>query len=311
MRPALGQVRAGLARVWSEPLARLLVGALLLVPLLALLVLTQLPAARESPARLVRGPVTVTGSLSPTTALFGDRVEAEIAVYTNDERIDPDSVRVESDFAPYEVVSRQSVRSRQGHVSLLETTFSLSCLTLDCLAPRQGGRVFRFPPLTVSFRQDNRERSLQSAWDPIRVYSRLGENPRLVDAPPALDTGFRVSPTLMQIVLGLLATGLALVGTAFVVAGLWPRFPYSLRLWRRLSPLEQALAQLDAAARIDDEQTRRQVLDQLATRLGEQELTVLERESRALAWGEAAPQPDELALIGERVRTSTNGGSRP
>jgi hypothetical protein len=303
-------IRARLTQLWSEPLARGLAAGLVLVPLLLLLVLALLPSSHEPFPRALHDPITVTRSLSPATALFGDRLEAEIDVYTNDERIDPASVHVQTDFRPYEAVATTIDRSSQGTVSLLRTTISLSCLTPACLPSRSGGRVFRFRPLTVSYRQGARPRTLQQAWDRVRVYSRLGPNPRLVDTPPRLDSGFRVSPGVAQVVLALLAAGLALIGAVWVVTGFWPRFPYSLRRWRRLSPLEQALAQLDAAARIDDEDVRRRVLDQLATRLGEHDLALLERRSRSLAWGEAVPAPEELDRLGEHVRTSLNGGPR-
>ena len=109
----------------------------------------------------------------------------------------------------------------------------------------------------------------------------------------------------------MLAGLLALVGALLVATGFWPRFFYSLRRWRRLSPLEQALTQLDAASRIEDETIRRRVLDQLASRLREADLPSLERESRALAWGSAAPEADGIELLRERIRGGLNGGAGP
>jgi hypothetical protein len=306
----LGALRARLSELWSEPAARLLALALLLAAALASLALALLPSSRGPGPRLLREPITVAQSLSPTTALFGDRLEAEIDVYTDDERIDPASVRVRSDFRPYEAVATDVGRSRRGTASLVRTRVSLSCLSPACLASRQGGRLLRFGPTTVSYRQGASELSLRRGWAPVRVYSRLGEGPQLVDAPPSLDPRFRVSPTMLRLALAALTAALALAGVVLVVSGLWPSFPYSQRRWRRLSPLEQALAQLDAAARIDDEDTRRRVLDQLATELGERELPLLERRSRALAWGEQAPEPEALDRLGEQVRSSVNGGVR-
>ena len=108
----------------------------------------------------------------------------------------------------------------------------------------------------------------------------------------------------------MLAAVLGLAGAWLVVTGLWPRFFYSSRRWQRLSPLEQALAQLDAAARIEDEEVRRRVLDQLATRLGEADLVALERHTRTLAWSASSPEAEALERLGELVRSSLNGGSR-
>jgi hypothetical protein len=302
--------RARLADLWREPLARLLAVLLLLVPLAVVLVLAMLPGSGESPPQLLHAPITVTRSLTPSTTLFGDRIEAEVDVLTDGERIDPDSVQVTTDFQPYEAISTARDRSRRGAVTLLRTRVVLACLTTECLAPSAGGRLFRFRPLTVTYRRDGRELSLRRTWEPLQVYSRLGANPRLVDSAPGLDTGFRVPPTLLRAALLVLAGALVLAGTAWVVTGLWPRFPYSLRRWRRLSPLEQALARLDAAARIDDEATRRRVLDQLASQLEENALPALERHTRGLAWGEATPDREELDRLGEDVRRSLNGGRR-
>ena len=103
---------------------------------------------------------------------------------------------------------------------------------------------------------------------------------------------------------------LGVTGTLLIATGLWPRFPYSRRRWRRLSPLDQALAQLDAAAAIDDERLRRRVLDQLASRLAEADLEALAQESRTLAWDADPPEAEALTLLGTQIRGSQNGGSR-
>ena len=310
MRPALQKALARVAELWSEPRARLLAGAIVLVAFLALLAVALLPSSQPAP-ELLHTPITVARSLSPTAALFGDQIEAEIVVYTDDRRIDPASVRVDTDFRPYEVVATKRDGSGRGNVSLLRTRITLSCLSPACLAPREGSRVFQFRPLGVSYRQGEQGHTLQGPWDPVRVHSRLGQSPQLVDAPPDLENHVRVPPRVAQLVLALIAAALALLGATLVVTGLWPRFPYSLRRWRRLTPLEQALAQLDAAAGIDDEGARRRVLDQLATRLNEHDLAALEHHSRALAWRQAAPEPEELDLLGEHVRVSLNGSVRP
>jgi hypothetical protein len=309
VRPALRKALARVAELWSEPLARLLAGAIVLVAFLALLAVALRPSSKPSP-QLLHTPITVARSLSPTAASFGDPLEAEIVVYTDDQRIDPASVRVDTNFRPYEVVSTKRDRSGPGNVSLFRTRITLSCLSSACLAPREGSRVFQFRPLSVSYRQGAQARGLEGPWDPVRVHSRLDQNPQLVDAPPDLEANLRVPPRVAQLVLALLAAGLALLGATLVVTGLWPRFPYTLRRWRRLTPLEQALAQLDAAAGIDDEGARRRVLDQLATRLNEHDLAALEHHSRALAWRQAAPEPEELDLLGEHVRRSLNGSVR-
>jgi hypothetical protein len=307
----LEKARDRATALWSEPLARVLVIVLALALALTVTALALLVPSRTATPVSMRGPIVATSSLLPTTALFGDRVSAEIAVYTSKKQIDPGSVRVRTDFRPYRVVETEVVRSSQGPVSLLRTRLVLQCLTSACL-PRAGrDRMFRFPSATVTYRQGTTRVRQVEPWGALQVYSRLtSQPPRLDEEPPSLDTGTRISPTVLRTALAGLAAALGLVGAWLVISGLWPRFFYSTRRWRRLSPLEQALAQLDAAARIDDEEVRRRVLDQLATRLGEADLVALERHSRTLAWEAGSPETEALDHLGELVRSSVNGGSR-
>jgi hypothetical protein len=309
-------VRTGLVRLgdrlsawWDEPAPRLLAIVVVMALALASVVLALAVPWRAPAPEVLQDPMTVRQSLSPETTLFGDAISAEIDVYTSDMRIDAGSVRVRTDFRPYRVVATQVDRSGQGQVTLLRTRITLHCLTVDCVIPRDGGRVFRFAPVTISYRRGAEELRAVDPWEPVQVYSRLTtQRPGLVDAPPTLDMQARVSPTLVRIALMVVAAVLLLAGGWLVASSLWPRFFYSRRRWRRLTPLERALAQLDAAAQVEDEDLRRRVLDQLADRLGEAELASLEQRSRTLAWRETAPEPETLALLGEQVRGSINGG---
>ncbi|MGZ4398895.1 MAG: hypothetical protein ACXVZP_07090 [Gaiellaceae bacterium] len=315
MREELARARTFVAELWSEPLARLLLIVVVLVSAITLIVLALAWRPGTRSPDLLRDPLTVRQTLTPTTALFGDRIEAEVDVYSDAAQIDPGSVQLEPDFGPYAIAATSVERARQGAVSLLRTRFSLDCLTPVCIPPPKQGRLFHFAQLRVVYRQKGTPLQLVEPWPALQVYSRLPRStsptPKLADEPPAFGTGTAASPTLLRVVLALLAAALALAGAALVVAGFWPRFFYSLRRWRRLSPLDQALTQLDAATRIEDEAVRRRVLDQLANRLREADLPSLERESRALAWGSAAPEADGIELLRERIRGGLNGGAGP
>lgn len=310
----LRRLRDQLAELWSEPFARLLVIVVILVPALTLVILAFLVRPSTRPPQVLRGPITVRQTLTPTTALFGDRIQAEIDIYSDRAQIDPRSVIVKTDFRPYRAAVTNVERAQQGGVSLLRTQIALDCLTPVCVPPSKRGRLFHFPQLTVSYSQAGTRLELRKPWPSLQVYSRIGHDPSqapsLEDSPPSLSTRLGVSAELARIVLAVLAGLLALVGALLVATGFWPRFFYSLRQWRRLTPLEQALVQLEAAAEIDDEAIRRRVLDQLANRLGEAELLSLERQSRELAWGQSPPHPDEIDLLQERIRAGLNGGRR-
>jgi hypothetical protein len=307
------RARGRLAELWSEPAARIVAILVLVVSALTLVVLAQLPASGGRPLQLSSPPIEATLTLSPTSTLFGDPLEARIDVLA-DASIEPGSIRVRTDFRPYETVSSHVDRLRQGSLSLVSTRVVLSCLTQRCLPSRKALRRFSFPPATILFRRHGRELRVRSAWPgPVSVSSRLGppSTPaRLIERPPELSSGFRISPRLLQITLAALAGLLALAGSLLVARGLWPRFFYSQRRWRRLSPLERALAQVEAAAAIEDEGIRRRTLEQLATRLHESELPHLGREIRAAAWSAQAPRAEALELIARRIRGDLNGSVR-
>jgi hypothetical protein len=269
------------------------------------------PQGAGSPS-LARDPITVKRALSGASALFGDTITAQVDVLTDDALVDPYSVSVAIDLHPYRVVATDVDRRRRGSVSLLRTVVQLRCLTTECL-PRRDGQPFAFKPLGVTYRLGREEKVEQIPWRALAVHSRLSSDPEsplgVVDTPPELSTDFARSPTLLRSALIVLALMLGLGGALLVVQGLWPRFFYSLRAWRRLTPLEQALAQVEAAARLEDETVRRRVLDQLATQLDGTGAPELVLETRGLAWAANAPRQDELTGLVARIRSAV-GGSR-
>lgn len=309
MRSTLERVRSWLAALAGEPTYRLAaIAAVLLAFVVISAVVVLLPGERSSAGpRLQQEPLTVKRGLSTGSALFGDTLTAEVDIVSDDARIPPDSVRLETDFRPLTVVDTTVDRDRRGETTLLRTVYVLRCATAACLPPRDG-RPIRFPPAIVSYRAGGRARTASVPWRGLIVHSRLSGDPAaaegIVDAPPALSTGFARSPTLVVVALGLLALVLGLAGALLVVQGLWPRFFYSLGWWRSLSPLSQSLLQVEAAASIDDEAVRRGSLDRLATQLDEARSPELGGEARRLAWGPAVPGATELTAFAARVRAT-------
>ena len=95
-----------------------------------------------------------------------------------------------------------------------------------------------------------------------------------------------------------------------MVGGLWPPLFSPFRRTRPLSPLETSLLEVETAARVGDETSRRRVLEQLAMHLAEVPSPVLEARTRTLAWAESTPEPEALTLLAQQVRTSLNGAVR-
>jgi hypothetical protein len=311
---SIAGVRERVAALADTSAARLLAIGLVLVGMAAAALVIAVVDRPRSSVRTLDGPITVKRSLSTSTVLFGDPVEAEVDVYSDDTRIASRTVRVATSFRPYHVAATRVERRHQGDVTLMRTRISLECLVPACLPPRGKTRVIRFPPLAVTYESERRDGRILVRWEPLQVASRLPAdgNARvgIVDRAPPLEPQFDRPPEMLRIVFLLMAVILGLAGAALVVAALWPRTYSSQRRRRRLPPLERSLQQVEAAARCDDEADRRRTLDDLATHLSEIPSPSLEVRTRALAWGEAAPEPEALALLAEQVRAALNGGAK-
>jgi HAMP domain-containing protein len=306
-------LQARAAALANKPAVRLLaVGAVLGTALAAVLV-AMLGHRQASSAHLLGDPLVVNGALSTSAALFGDPLEADVDVYSNDRSIEAGSVTISTDFRPYRVAATRISRSSQGGVSLLRTRISLECLTHNCLPPKGGVRVITFPSATVSYRASGRGARALVPWEPLQLSSRLPlkTTPRvgIVDSAPPLQSRFERSPETLSALFLLVAAALGLVGAALFVTALWSRSFLSRRRRRPLSPLERSLQRVEAAAQ-SDEPTRRRTLDDLATHLGDVPAPALELQTRAIAWGQSPPDPEVLTLLAAQVRTALNGGVR-
>ena len=189
MRSTLERVRSWLAALAGEPTYRLAaIAAVLLAFVVISAVVVLLPGERSSAGpRLQQEPLTVKRGLSTGSALFGDTLTAEVDIVSDDARIAPDSVRLETDFRPLTVVDTTVDRDRRGETTLLRTVYVLRCATAACLPPRDG-RPIRFPPAIVSYRAGGRARTASVPWRGLIVHSRLSGDPAaaegIVDAPP-------------------------------------------------------------------------------------------------------------------------------
>jgi len=307
-------IRERAAALAERPATRLLAIGLTLVAAAAAVLVITLADRPRSAARPLEEPITVKRSLSTSAVLFGDPVVAEVDVYADDLRIAARSVRVATSFAPYRVSATNVERRHRGDVTLLRTRLTLECLVPACLPPRGETRMIRFPPLAVTYRSGGLDRRIILPWDSLQVSSRLPLDSRtrvgVVDRAPQLEPQFERSPEMLRTLLLLLAVVLGLAGAALVVVALWPPSYLKQHRRRRPSPLERSLRRVEAAARCDDEATRRQTLDELATRLSEIPSPSLEVRTRALAWGQGPPEPDALAQLAAQVRAALNGGAR-
>ena len=79
--------------------------------------------------------------VSPRVVLFGDTVTARVQVALDRARIDPDSLRVEAEFTPWQLVrAPQRIRGDAARATYVETVYVLRCLGPPCVPTRSTPR---------------------------------------------------------------------------------------------------------------------------------------------------------------------------
>jgi len=250
-------------------------------------------------------PLTVTTTLDPRRAFFGDPDVARVDVRYDPRSVAPQSIRIQSDFAPFAEVGAPSVTDSGSDTAAVRTyRFTLLCLTDACL-PLQGARDERPGPVVATGFSHGRTVSVRGRWRPVSVSSRLTKadlSGRIRFRHTAsLPAPFGVSTRLLAGLL--LAAGALLVAAA--AALIRPAWRRRLRDARRrtLTPIELALAYARDSAGRTNPADRRKALELLAKAVeagGDPALAGISRES---AWAEPPPTPArslELADEAER-----------
>ena len=295
----------------------------------------ELGGAGQSPAPsvLTKG-IEARASIVPRTILFGDTIAAHVDVMLDRRRVDPDSVRVGTEFVPWEIVGDPK-RSRRdaGRTTHLRTTFRLRCTSSPCLPANQSAAL-EFNRVRVSYVRagaDAAERvSIGAEWPLLLVYSRFAianlegptgpasSNPWRADFLSLPAVSYRFSPGLLLIVLLVVAGGLAVAGAALAYFAVPRRGPVpepdpepEPEPEITLTPLEQALVLLEDVTHSNGAEDRRRALELVAEVLVEDQ-PELARRARALAWSEDAPRVEDTSGLASRVRTiiDLNGNGR-
>ena len=137
--------------------------------------------------------------IDPEGALVGDQVSARASVLVDSDAIDPATVRLSARFAPFGLVrTERAVHEDVGHAALVEVTYTLQCVTVDCLYAMEhvvDGRTVARPirlrrgTLTARTRDGGVER-VSFSWPRVNLRSRLDER----DDRPARDEACGVPP---------------------------------------------------------------------------------------------------------------------
>jgi hypothetical protein len=263
------------------------------------------PAAAADPPPAVEAQAV----LSPQIVLFGDTLTARVDVTVDPARVDPDSVRVRTDFAPWELVEPPRRARKDGRgTAYVSVTFVLRCLTSPCVPPRDTAPR-DFPPALVTYAGDGR---LEVEWPRLVVHSRIPDRapqfPWKADVVSLPAVSYRLPPGVL---LGLLLGGavlLTLSGGALAYRARPPRrvAPEPLPApppEPPLPPLERALVLLEDPHPQDGTADRRRALELVADALAGRD-EGLAANARALAWSEHDPPPSETTGLAARARTA-------
>jgi hypothetical protein len=292
------------------------------------------------PARPPGGGIPATGieargSLEPRIILFGDTIKAHVDVLLDRRKVDPGSVRVSTEFLPWEIVGPQ-VRSRSdsGRSTYLRTSFTLRCTSSPCL-PANTSSALEFTPARLSFSTPRAapgdRRSIAVDWPILIVYSRFAAANAegstnssaglwRADLESFSNATYGVAPRVLLPILLTLVVLLAAAGAALAYFAIPRRAkapepepepePEPLPT---LTPLEQALELLEDAGGADGAEDRRRALELVAEVL-DLEHPELARAARTLAWSEHDPLVEQTSGLATRVRTtidmSENGNGR-
>jgi hypothetical protein len=309
-----------------------LAGAALFV--IAFLLLGRPGADEETASPIPADPiprVQVRAQLTPRSVLFGDTVTARLDVTLNRDRIDPESVRVATDFAPWRPIGRPERTRRDGKESThLRTTFVLRCLASVCMPPDEA-LPYELEPATVTYdalgAQAPSGLRAVARWPTLVVNTRLDASavlprprpgfPRggspfaspwradLISMPPA---SYRVDPETARITLFAGAGVFALLGLALAYVGRPRRRPepepepVPVEPEPQVTPLEQALALLEDSSTTDGAADRRRALELVAAELRGRGNDDLADVARGLAWSSQTPAHERTSGLAEAAR---------
>jgi hypothetical protein len=252
-------------------------------------------------------PIAVAATLAPAQHLFGDPLRARVDVVLDAREIDPETVRLRVNFAPYRPLVPPSRREDvSGSVTRIRYDYRLACLGYRCL-PRGQGR-FNLRNAAVEYRAgDGQARTEEIDWPALQASWRIHPR-RLFEAevrgdyrdlgPPT----YRVSPRLVQIVAVVLAVLFAALASILILR-LLPLARIAERLGLktvdRRTPLQRALAHVHQTADRPDE--GRRALERLAHELRLARRPELAGTASQLAWSRDFPADGRLTALSRDI----------
>jgi hypothetical protein len=263
-------------------------------------------------------PVVGSAFLEPEQHLFGDAVRARVELVVDGERVDPDSIEIGANFAPYRNLRPVEVtRSGSGPITRLRYDYLIACLTARCLPNRSEEVDLGGVAVEYTRRGASAPDAATIEWPPLRAAGRI--DPRqleqaalraeLRDLPAP---SYRVSPRAVALIALVLAALLA-AAAAILVLRLLPLERLAARLGAiradRRSDLERALALVRESSTSGTTAEGRRALERLAVELRRSENRALARDASRLAWSQGRPVHAGVGSLSDEVQRliSENG----
>ena len=256
-------------------------------------------------------PIAVNATIGPQQHMFGDPIRARVELILDSKRIDPNTVKVHANFAPYRPLRRPTrTESTAGAITRLRFDYPLGCMTYRCLPI--GVRRFDLHNASVEYRTRAGQtgRTEEIDWPTLEVTGRIaasrmwaarlqGAEYRDLGAPT-----YRISPTLVQLVALVLAVLFA-AGALVLILRLLPLARIAERLGLKTvdsrTPLERALDQVHETAEAEPDEGRR-ALERLAHELRRARNPELAGAASRLAWSREYPADGRLTSLSAEVQ---------
>jgi hypothetical protein len=251
--------------------------------------------------------LTVTTSVSPQWMYFADTVTARVDVRFDPSRVAAGSIQVEPSFAPWEQVAPAQSSTAVGRsIGRRTFTFTLACISLDCVPRGTAAQRFHLPKVGVTAKTTTGSSIVaRRSWPGLRVAGRfnpahtVGLRPVFqlnTDLPPAT---YRASPDSLALALDLVGALIVALALAFGLLEIARWRAARRRSVDTTPPLVKALALVRQAQHRDAEDRRRAA--SLLARTLPPETDGLVATAAEVAWSPAEPTPVRLEELAEAV----------
>lgn len=255
--------------------------------------------------------IEIRADITPDAHVFGEPVVATVEALVDTTVIDLSSVRVNTDFAPYEQVGDRTVeRQRSGGIGVVTFRYPLQCLEEGCdTTGARGLAEFETGRVVYRFHDGLNDAFGALDWPPFEVASRVSdddvEDIRWRAAETSLpEPSYRGDPRWLAGVLLALAAAFV-AGAVLLVRRRWWRPADAGLALEPAGPAETRLARALTLARDaslnGDIPRRRRALERVARELGAVNRPDLELEARALAWSQEGSTQTDVESLARRV----------